>query len=94
MGRLALEDMLEQASFEQALAWHLTGNHFPPLPLSLLPVCKQAIALAAKGEWETTVSLAGTGVYHRVYGEDVPVQVCMDAWHLHEFLPDEGDSHE
>lgn len=43
MGGLALADMLNHTTVEQALIWHLQGNHYPPISLSFLPAIKEAI---------------------------------------------------
>jgi hypothetical protein len=43
MGRASVEDMLEWATEDQALEWHLTVNHFPPIHACFVPVAKQAI---------------------------------------------------
>jgi hypothetical protein len=31
------------ATLEQQIAWHLTSNHFPPIPLTMVDVCIRAI---------------------------------------------------
>ena len=33
----------EEITFEQQLAWHLQSNHYPPIPLSMVETCKDAI---------------------------------------------------
>ena len=40
---------------ETVLWWHLTANHYPPLPVSLIPACRRAIDLAAEGEYDKLV---------------------------------------
>lgn len=32
-----------EISIEQQIAWHLQGNHYPPIPLSMVQPCVQAI---------------------------------------------------
>ena len=84
MGRLSAEDMIEHASFDQALAWHLKGNHYPPLPESLIPVAKIVIEKAKQGRWDAKVKLP-EGVSYQ--GKRmVPVSACVEAWHLDAFL--------
>lgn len=84
MGRLAAEDFAAHASLETALHWHLTSNHFPPLPLSILPAALLVIELANAGEWDTRVDLP-EGVTWR--GETTaPVLACVEGWHLNAFL--------
>lgn len=28
---------------DQQLSWHLSGNHYPPIPQAMIPACKEAI---------------------------------------------------
>ena len=62
MGRLQAEAMAEamaeaNLSLEAQLEWHLTSNHYPPVPNSMIPVCIEAIDNANEGEWDKLVSL-------------------------------------
>lgn len=62
MGRLQAEAMSEamseaSISLEAQLGWHLTSNHYPPVPDSMIPVCIEAIDNANEGEWDKLVSL-------------------------------------
>ena len=43
MGYTTTLDLAETASLDQGLAYHLTGNHYPPVPLSMVDPCKAAI---------------------------------------------------
>lgn len=43
MGRATVKDFLDHATEEQALAWHLTANHFPPIHACFIPIAQQAI---------------------------------------------------
>jgi hypothetical protein len=44
MGRMtAMEIADTQISIEQQLAWHLRGNHYPPVPTSMIKPCIEAI---------------------------------------------------
>jgi hypothetical protein len=36
-------DMASQTDLDTALTWHLQSNHYPPVPLSMLPACRAAI---------------------------------------------------
>lgn len=33
----------KEITLEQAIGWHLQGNHFPPVPLSMVTPCIEAI---------------------------------------------------
>lgn len=43
MGYLGVFDAAQVAELDQALDWHLTSNHIPPVSLDFVPACKQAI---------------------------------------------------
>jgi hypothetical protein len=38
-------------SLEQSLAWHLRANHYPPVPLSMIEPCIQAIEIGQRYQW-------------------------------------------
>ena len=87
MGYLSALDMKEHA-LDTSLLWHLQSNHYPSLPSILVGPAKRAIKKAKRGEWNARVSLRGTGVRHRRYGELVPVSVLVEGWHLGAFIED------
>ena len=67
-----------------ALLWHLTGNHYPPLPTSLVPVAKRVIEKASRCEWDSNVRLPA-GITYK--GKSLaPVGECVQAWHLDAFI--------
>ena len=49
MGNLQAQDMVAQLawlgsdSLNQAISWHLTSNHFPPVPTTMVAPCIEAI---------------------------------------------------
>jgi hypothetical protein len=57
MGSIQAMEMAEMLSIDDALAWHLRSNHFPPIPLSMVEPCKEAIQNALAGDWFKLVSL-------------------------------------
>ena len=57
MGSLQAMEMAEMLEIESAISWHLTSNHFPPVPVSMVPVCIEAIQNANAGDWMKNVSL-------------------------------------
>ena len=92
MGHTSAVDMVAEAGVEGALEWHLRCNHYPPVPLSVLPVAVRVIAAANAGLWDAKVQLP-KGVTYR--GEQAaPVSACVTAWHLDAFLsPEEGEDY-
>lgn len=57
MGYQSARDMREQTKIDVAVVWHLTGNHYPPLPAALAGACLRAIENATDGEWSEPVEL-------------------------------------
>jgi len=89
MGRLQAEDMAEHGAdlgltLESMVRWHLTGNHYPPVPVVMVQPCLEAIACADEGEWHALIDLP-EGVSWR--GEEsVPVHVIVEEFHLDSFI--------
>lgn len=85
MGSTTARDIANEVSegltnLEAALIYHFRSNHYPPLPLSLIPVAIQIV----KGEVTDEVELPD-GITWR--GQtSAPVSECIDAWHLEHFI--------
>lgn len=90
MGRGSLDDMLAfDGASDRVIIWHLTANHYPPLPLSLLPCVKRAIELANEGRMDELIHLPG-GISWK--GQNTcPVWAAVDGWHLNAFLDGDTD---
>ncbi len=69
-----------------ALHWHLTSNHYPPLPPETLELAKEALKLAAQDDWDGIVDFGPSGIKHRQYGTQVPARVIIELWHLNHFI--------
>jgi hypothetical protein len=50
-------DVAEAADDGTALLYHLIYSHDPSLPVDLVPVAEEAIALARRGAWEAAVAV-------------------------------------
>jgi hypothetical protein len=92
MGRLQAEEFAEMARLGEttlrgAIEFHLTSNHFPPVPTIMADACLEAIDNANAGEWDKMVSLP-EGVGYR--GLTVaPTQAIIEQHHLESFLEEE-----
>jgi hypothetical protein len=73
-----------QLSLEAALGYHLQHNHYPPVPTSMIPVCVQAIELAAEDNYDALVTLP-EGVTWRG-DEEAPVWAIVEGHHLEDFI--------
>lgn len=51
MGRMLAEEIVNTAelSIEQQLEWHLRGNHYPPVPVAMVSICRDVIDHVNKG---------------------------------------------
>lgn len=89
MGTLGAMGMAEAvndglASIDQALGWHLQSNHFPPVSVSFVPVCKAAIEHAALDDWDVEVELPEGCTYK---GQSTaPVIAIVVQHHLEAFV--------
>lgn len=84
MGAASLAGMLEVGSRDQALQWHLSCNHFPPLPSGVFALAKRAIRYANKGKWDTRIDLGAVCTFRG--SRYAPVHECIRAWHLEQFV--------
>lgn len=84
MGYLHALEMANRTRLDQALHWHLTANHYPPLPVTMIGPCKRAIRKAKRGNWDSRVRLP-EGVRFRG-SKLAPVHAVIEAHHLHAFL--------
>ena len=71
-------------TLEQAVSIHLTANHYPPVPTSMVPVCVQAIENANDGEFDAPVNLP-KGITWRSRA-DAPTFAIIESYHLDEFV--------
>jgi hypothetical protein len=84
MGSMQAMEMAAHAPREVALRWHLESNHYPPVPLSMLPVCERAIQLAFEEEWHEQLDLPDDVTY-RGFGR-APVAAIVESHHLQPFV--------
>jgi hypothetical protein len=58
MGRTYAEGIAETGlPLEEQIEWHLRGNFFPPVPMSMVEVCVKAIECYNNGEPEKLLGL-------------------------------------
>lgn len=88
MGYAAAVEFAEHApNLETALRWHLQSNHYPPLPLSLLPACVEAIEAYDAEDYERLIELP-EGIFWKGQKE-APARAIIDGHNLEPFLGDE-----
>lgn len=93
MGHLSAVGMAESGlPLEAAIEWHLRSNHYPPVPVALVPTCVEAIGFASDEDWDAVVSLPD-GVKFRG-GDTASVWQVVEAFHLDAFIETPEDASE
>lgn len=72
-----------------ALSAHLQSNHFPPVPLSMVPVCVEAIDLANQDDYDAMVDMP-PGITDKG-ATAAPVWAIVEQHHLGAFINDPDD---
>lgn len=67
-----------EVSLEASLEWHLVANHYPPLPVTLVPICVQAIEAANEEDWDREIVIR--------HNTTAKVSDLVEALHLEAFL--------
>lgn len=57
MGHLQATEMAELLPMEEAIAWHLSANHYPPVPQSMVQPCMEAIDAYWEDELDKMIEL-------------------------------------
>lgn len=81
---MAAFDMARRVDIDTALTWHLRSNIYPPVPLSMLPACKEAIEACVSDEPKREIKLP-TGVFYK--GQTTaPASAVVEGHHLEVFV--------
>jgi hypothetical protein len=80
MGSLQAQEMAEMLDIDDALAWHLRSNHYPPVPLSMIEPCKEAIQAALEGDWLRMIPLPEGTTYRG--SSFAPTDEIISTYHL------------
>jgi hypothetical protein len=58
MGALRAMDIAENFDLEEGVGIHLRTNHYPAIPIEMVPVCIEAIdAVNSESDWEKLITL-------------------------------------
>ena len=91
MGMNTAMDLAENIdiSLEQAIGYHLQGNHYPPVPLSMVQPCIDAIDAAYDQDYDREIAMP-EGVLYK--GSNVaPAWAVIEQHHLNAWLPQDED---
>jgi len=85
MGRSTARDLANgDFTLRQALSIHLTSNHYPPVPKSMIDACIASIDACNEGDFERMVNLPA-GVSWRG-ALQAPASAIAEAHHLDEWI--------
>lgn len=77
-----------EVSLEDALRYHLYGNHYPPLPLDLLPVALAAIEAGNDEDWDRLIDMPDGMSFRERNDGKVRAGDAIESMHLDAFLAD------
>ena len=90
MGHSTAQDIAEtNIPLEAQIAWHLQGNHYPPVPTSMVQPCIEAINAGNEDDYKRSITLP-EGVSWRGSNE-APAYALIEGHHLHPWLSNEDN---
>jgi hypothetical protein len=92
MGRLMADELAHSLSMRQALAIHLTSNHYPPVPTSMIEPCIEAIQACNEGDYDRQIDLP-EGVSWRGKPQS-PAHAIVEGHHLDCWIEAEGEPYD
>ena len=86
MGYNTATDLAESFDLDQAILIHLRGNHYPPVPSSMVQPCIDAIDAYYDEDYDKLISLPSPILWK---GKDeAPASAIIEAHHLEAWLPE------
>jgi hypothetical protein len=86
MGYNTALDLSAELDLEMSLSIHLQGNHYPPVPLSMVQPCIEAIDAYYDEDYDKLIEMP-KGVSYRG-STHAPAHAIIDQHHLHAWLPE------
>ena len=81
MGALRAMDIAENFDLEQGIEIHLRTNHYPAVPIEMVPTCIEAIdAVNSEGNWEKLITLPYGITYKGL--TQAPASAIIEQHHL------------
>lgn len=91
MGRIQADDLasMDALTLDQAIGYHLQGNHYPPVPLSMVQPCVEAIY--AVNDWQSDKAIElPNGITYK--GEtSAPAWAIVEQHHLDAWVQNDGE---
>lgn len=84
MGRMYAAGIAEtELSLEDQIEWHLKGNHYPPIPSSMVTPCVEAIDAYWEDDLDKEITLP-EGVFYRgkptAPAREIIINHHLDTW--------------
>ena len=76
-------------SLEQAIGYHLQGNHYPPVPLSMVEPCIEAIDAYYEDDFNKEIEMP-EGITYKGR-TTAPAWAIVEQHHLSAWLPENED---
>lgn len=87
-----------ETTLEQQLSWHLQGNHYPPIPQAMIPVCIEAIDAYWEDDTNRLIPLPkmedGFQIRWRDGNTSAPAWAVIEHAHLDAWLVDDYEEDE
>ena len=87
MGYTTALDLSNELDLEVALSYHLQGNHYPPVPLSMVEPCIEAIDAYYDEDYNKLIEMP-EGVSYKG-NTHAPAWAIVEQHHLDAWLPQE-----
>ena len=87
MGYTTALDLSNELDLEVALGYHLQGNHYPPVPLSMVEPCIEAIDAYYDEDYNKLIEMP-EGVSYKG-NTHAPAWAIVEQHHLDAWLPQE-----
>ena len=73
---------------ETQILYHLTGNHYPPVPAEMVTPCIEAIDAYYEEDYDRMIDMPMVGDFQILYkGQtQAPAHAIVDQHHLHTFI--------
>lgn len=81
MGAMRAMDIAEHFDLEEGISIHLRTNHYPPVPIEMLPTCIEAIdAVNSESDWDKLITLPDGILYKGL--PQAPASAIIEQHHL------------
>lgn len=81
MGAMRAMDIAENFDLEEGITIHLRTNHYPPVPIEMLPTCIEAIdAVNSESDWDKLITLPDGILYKGL--PQAPASAIIEQHHL------------